>query len=169
MATPRAPAPLARLADTLWLERRLLEYLLFKLVEANLVLTADAAPFVELAIDEVEQVMGRVREAERHRREVIGEVAAVWGMAPDEVSLEYLAAAAPEPLRPGFREHRQGFMDLVDQIERVTLENRRLAALNLETIRATLGLLPGTAPAGYDAGGRPAAAGTNPTTLDRAI
>ncbi len=71
MALDRATDPLVLLADTLWLERRLLEYLLFKLVAANLILTADAAPFVPLAIDEVEQVMGRVRESEAHRRRVV--------------------------------------------------------------------------------------------------
>ena len=69
MASEPAPAPLAQLADTLWLERRLLECLLFKLVEANLILTADAARFVTLAIDEVEQVKELARENARGRDE----------------------------------------------------------------------------------------------------
>ncbi len=170
MAPDRTPASLAQLADTLWLERRLLEHLLFKLVAANLILTADAAPFVPLAIDEVEQVMNRVREAEAHRRRVVADVATHWGVEPAAVTLEFLAQTAPEPLRPAFTEHRAGFMSLVDEMERVTLENRRLAALNLETIRGTLGLAAGDADvAGYDAGGRPAHVGADPTTLDRVI
>ncbi len=170
MALDRAPDALADLADTLWLERRLLEYLLFKLVAANLILTADAAPFVPLAIDEVEQVMSRVREAETHRRRVVAGVAADWGVDAGDVTLDFLARMAPEPLRPAFSEHRAGFMGLVDEIERVTLENRRLAAVNLEAIRGTLGLAAGAPDvAAYDAGGRPAPAGADPTSVDRVI
>ncbi len=169
MPIDRAPAPLAQLADTLWPERRLLEYLLFKLVSANLILTADAAPFVPLTIDEVEQVMGRVREAEAHRRRVLAEVAGFWDVDPAAVTLDFLARTAPEPLRPAFSEHRAGFMSLVDEIERVTLENRRLAALNLETIRGTLGLAAGDRDVSGYAGGRPDPVAAGPTSLDQVI
>ncbi len=55
---------MAELADTLWYERRLLEYLLFKLVSANLVLIADDRRFVGPAIAEVDAVMNEIREAE---------------------------------------------------------------------------------------------------------
>ena len=45
MVTSPGNAHMAQLADTLWYERRLLEYLLFKLVSANLVLIADDRDF----------------------------------------------------------------------------------------------------------------------------
>lgn len=170
MRPDRVPTPLSELVDTLWLERRLLEYLLFKLVEANLILTADLAAFVPLAVDEVEQVLARVRSAEQHRDRVLAATAAELGVPTEVVTLEFLAAEAPELLRPSFAEHRRGFLELVAEIERVTRENRKLAAVNLDSIRGTLGIVGGEAvPTAYDSGGRPATAGSDPTHLDRAI
>ena len=61
MATSTENGHLARLADTLWYERRLLEYLLFKLVSANLVLIADDRRFVGPAVAEVDAVMEQIR------------------------------------------------------------------------------------------------------------
>jgi hypothetical protein len=55
------------LVDTLWLERRLLEFLLYKLVQANLMLTAGNSRFVQPALREVDQVIERVRHAESYR------------------------------------------------------------------------------------------------------
>ena len=56
MASDRVSNHLHVLEDTLWKERNLLEYLLFKLVVANLILAADAADFISLAVQEVDQV-----------------------------------------------------------------------------------------------------------------
>ena len=62
---------MSQLADTLWYERRLLEYLLFKLVSANLVLIADDRRFVGPAIAEVDAVMAEIRRAEEQRSSAI--------------------------------------------------------------------------------------------------
>jgi len=67
MVTSAESAHMAQLADTLWYERRLLEYLLFKLVSANLVLIADDRRFVGPAIAEVDAVMNEIRRAESQR------------------------------------------------------------------------------------------------------
>ena len=89
------PAPatphLVRLADMLWFERRLLEFLLFKLVSANLVLTANDRRFVGPAIAEVERVVTEVRRAEIDRIAVIDSLAADWGVTVSELTLAYIA------------------------------------------------------------------------------
>ena len=171
MSPSGAPASLTDLADTLALERRLLEYLHFKLVAANLILTtSDAAPFVHLAIGEVEQVMRRVRQAESHRSRVVVGLARDWDVRVTDLSLEYIATRAPEPMRAAFADHRDGFMELVNDIERVTLENRRLATVNLDAIRDTLGIAAATEHGGtYDDSGRRAVAGHHAARLDQAI
>ncbi len=72
-----------------------------------------------------------------------------------DLSLELLATRAPEPLRAAFADHHDGLLELVNQIERVTMENRRLATVNLDAIKDTLGIATGTDPSGtYDGMGR---------------
>ncbi len=149
---PAPPTPhLVRLADMLWFERRLLEFLLFKLVSANLVLTASDRRLVGPAVAEVERVVSEVRRAETDRAAVIESLAMDSGVAPDALSLGYIAGTAPEELRADFEDHHEGFMALVSEIESLTRENRRLATVSLEDIRSSFGLSDsGT----YDAAGR---------------
>ena len=75
MSNRTAPTPMAELVETLWYERRLLEFLLFKLVSANLVLSSADRRYVGPAVDEVEQVLERVRRAESDRHEVVQRLA----------------------------------------------------------------------------------------------
>ena len=135
----------------LWFERRLLEFLLFKLVSANLVLTANDRRFVGPAVAEVERVVVEVRRAETDRSEVIHSVANDWGVDPGLLSLEYIAARAPKDLQADFEDHHEGFMALVNEIESLTQENRRLANVSLEDIRTSFGL---SESASYDAAGK---------------
>jgi len=148
---------LARLADVLWYERRLMEYLLFKLVTANLMLNADEQRFVTPALGEVERVIAEIRRTEGDRAELITDLAAAWDVEPSTVTLAHLAIHAPEELRPVFEDHRERFLELTGEIETVTKENRRLATLGLAGIGATFDLLEGTATSSgrYDATGRP--------------
>ena len=81
------PTPqLHELADTLWYERRLLEFLLFKLVSANLVLIANDHRFVAPAIAEVERVMEEVRRAEVERAGAVARLAEGWGVAQSQLT-----------------------------------------------------------------------------------
>ncbi len=171
METGRALERLRVLESTLWQERNLLHYLHFKLVVANLVLAADAADFVTLAVQEVDQVMRRVREAEQFRASVVREAAAELGVDPGDLTLEYLATASPDEVRHLFDDHRAAFLQVVGDIEQVTIENRRLATVNLDAIRGTLGIVGGAAAGGslYDAGGRPDTGVVDPALLDRAL
>lgn len=153
----------SKLVDMLWFERRLLEFLLFKLVTANLVLTANDRRFVTSAISEVERVMQEVRKAESQRTFAVDKLALEWGVPADRLSLGYLATRAPVEIRAEFEDHRNGFLALVEEIEQITRENRRLATVGLETIRGTLGLADGLT---YDAAGRRSTPASQATTVD---
>ncbi len=166
MDTSPASPHLVQLADTLWYERRLLEFLLFKLVSANLVLTSGDHRFVTPAVAEVERVMEAVRVAETDRGRVLEQCAHAMNTSPATLTLAYLAKHAPPALREDFAEHRTGFMELVNEIETLTRENRRLASVSLEDLRDTLGLPENIT---YDAAGRRGPTSQRPTTIDRIL
>lgn len=140
MQTPSG-TKLSALADVLSLERNVLEALLFRLVEANLVLVAEEARFVPQALAEVEDVIARLRGAEAKRRKVAAALAAEIGLTDVELSLEYLAGNLPDPVRIVFERHRDGFMRLAAEIERITLENRRLASRAMQNITQNIDTL----------------------------
>jgi hypothetical protein len=166
MDTSPASPHLVQLADTLWYERRLLEFLLFKLVSANLVLTSGDHRFITPAIAEVERVMEAVRTAETDRNRVLEQCARALQVTAETLTLGYLSEHAPGSLRDDFADHRTGFMELVNEIESLTRENRRLAGVNLGDLRSTLGL---TSNLTYDAAGRRGSADQGPTTVDRIL
>ena len=157
---------LARLADTLWYERRLLEYLLFKLVSANLVLIADDRRFVGPAVAEVDAVMAEIRKAEAQRSEVVAAVADDLEVPPAEVGLAFLVEHAPDSLRATFEDHKMAFMNLVGEIEVLTKENRRLATVGLDGIQGTLGFAGGDI---YDAAGRATRTPDHPVRVNRVL
>lgn len=157
---------MAQLADTLWYERRLLEYLLFKLVSANLVLIADDRRFVGPAIAEVDAVMNEIRRAESQRDSVVAEVARDFNVSPAMVSMAFLVDNAPESLRAIFEDHKATFMSLVNEIEVLTRENRRLATVALDGIQGTLGFAGGDI---YDAAGRATRTPDLPIRVDRVL
>lgn len=139
------------LLDTLWIERRILEHLLFKLVLANLMLGADDRRFIPKALAEVEQVVEGMRHIEAERDRLVHAAAEEWHVPAQTLTLGYLATEGPEALRESFEDHRVAFLELVSEIDTVTQENRRLAMVSLDGIRSTLGLAE---PLTYDAAGR---------------
>jgi uncharacterized protein YunC (DUF1805 family) len=157
------------LVDTLWLERRLLEFLLYKLVQANLMLMAGNSRFVQPALREVDQVIERVRQAENYRGTVVSRLAQEWNKPVASLTLEALAVEGPGWAQPLFQEHREGFLRLVNEIERITLENRRLAAVNIDSIRGTLDMLGGQQSNIYDASGRAESRERLPMKIDEVM
>jgi hypothetical protein len=166
MVTTPESTHMAELADTLWYERRLLEYLLFKLVSANLVLIADDRRFVGPAIAEVDAVMAEIRRAENQRSEVVAAVAAELDVPTSAVGLAFLVDHAPDSLRATFEDHRIVFMDLVGEIEVLTKENRRLATVALDGIQGTLGFAGGDI---YDSAGRATRTPDHPVRVNRVM
>lgn len=161
---------LEALADTLWAERHVVEYLLFKLVTAKLILAADERRFVAPALDEVERVLSALRDAELRRALAVQQVAEDWGVSSDELTLSELAASAPEPLREIFREHREAFMALAREIDETAADNRRLATTALDQVQRAIGALTGPQLGHtYTSEGRPDRPLTAPTRLDRVL
>jgi hypothetical protein len=162
---------LAGLAETLHGERQLLEHLLFKLVEARLVLAADEARFLPMAMREVEAVVDRVRFGEGHRQLAVRKLAEAIGESEDRITLSFLVGWAPEPYRTMFGEHRDHFRKLAAEIEQASIDNRRLANLAVQNLSDTLGTLLGSPDPGLytERGTRGGVTAVLPTRLDEVL
>lgn len=168
MSTHPASRVLPDLVAQLGRERQLVAYLLFKLMEAQLLLASDQASYVPFAMAEIESVLRRIREEEDHRTDLIAELAEDWGLDARELKLAYLTEHAPEPYRQALVEHRQTFMSLVDQVEKVTRENRKLATEGLSRVQDALSGLVAD-PSTYSPDGRVERLMTRPVTHDQVV
>lgn len=161
---------LESLADTLWAERHVVEFLLFKLVAAKLILAADERRFVTPALGEVERVLQALREAELQRAATVAGLAADWGVDTDELTLAELASNAPEPMRSVFRDHQEAFLALAREVDETAAANRRLATAALDHVQQALDALTGPQQGHtYTADGRPDTPVRAPTRLDRVL
>jgi hypothetical protein len=141
--TPSSSRALAELVDTLAAERNVLDYLVFKLVEARLVLIADEARFIPQAMAEVEAVIVQIRRGESHRQHALLRLARHIGVPADSLTLSRLADSAPEPFGVMFSDYQRQFHNLTSEIERLTQENRKLASQSVSSIREALSALIG--------------------------
>jgi hypothetical protein len=158
------------LADTLWAERRVVEYLLYRLITAKLLLEASERRFVTLALDEVESMLGMLRSAELRRAAALEPVAQAWGYDPEALTLTELAQQAPPPMDAVFRDHHQAFMRLASEIEDTAATNRKLATSSLADVRQALDALAGPPVAStYTAAGRHDTAPVRPVRLDEVL
>jgi hypothetical protein len=145
MSVP-VPPELTVVADTIAAERQILEHLLFRLVEARLVLSADETRFIAQTTREVEEVVSALRTSERHRSVAVDQLAIRLGVKSEEVTLGYLVVNSPEPYATIFRHHREAISDLAVEIEQLTVENRRLATVAARNVSDTLDAIIGSAP-----------------------
>jgi len=83
------------LSAALWRERELLDLLVFKLEEEQLLLAAGKARWLQFATREVEQVMERLRTASLARTVAVSSVAKEWG-TDENATLRELVEHAPE-------------------------------------------------------------------------
>ena len=118
---------LQEVSTTLWQERNLLELLLFKLEEEQLLLAAGRTRWLARATREVEVVLERIREAEIMRSIEVDQVAPTLLLSPGP-SLQQLAEHAPPPWDTMFHDHRQAFLELTDEITSLAAANRELVA-----------------------------------------
>ncbi|MFF1876472.1 flagellar export chaperone FlgN [Leifsonia sp. NPDC058230] len=152
----------SELSAQLWKERELLELLLFKLEEEQLLLTAGKSRWISHATREVEQVMERMRAVGLARTVEVATLAEQWGISPDS-SLRELAAAAPEGIWTDiFASHLTAMTELTAQITDVRDTNERLLREAARSTQETLsGLAGGGDPGIYGASGenRPGSSG----------
>jgi hypothetical protein len=144
----------AEVSAVLWHERELLELLLFKLEEEQLVLAAGRARWLPHATREVEAVLARIRRTELLRRVELERLGAELGLSGD-VPLRQLADASPAPWDDLFRSHRVAFLALTAEIQSLADSNRDLLSAGVRSVTDALlgsGLVE---PADtYDASGR---------------
>ena len=139
----------SELSAQLWKERELLELLLFKLEEEQLLLISGKSRWISHATREVEQVMERMRAVGLARTVEVAVVAEEWGIGPD-ATLRELATAAPSGIWSDiFTSHLTAMTELTGQIAEVRDTNERLLR---EAARSTQETLSGLTGSGPDAG-----------------
>lgn len=159
------------MSTILWRERQLLELLVFKLEEEQLLLSANKARWVNHASREVEIVLEQLRAAEL-LRSVKVEAAAVELGLESFPGLRSLSEASPEPWSSIFARHRQAFLELTGEVRELSERNRHLLAKGRDAAREALSWLTGTRtppPQEYTASGGPSTAPAGHLLVNEAI
>jgi len=125
------------LASDLWHLRELLELLLFKLEEEQVLLSSGRTRWVPHATREVELVLDQIRQVEQVRARHTTAVAAALGL-PADVSMVNLANRAPAPWGDLLHQHRRAFLTLTAEITAVARANRDLATGGQRAARETM-------------------------------
>ncbi len=158
------------LADTLWQERHMVESLLFRMVEAKLLLAANEHRFVAAAIDDVEDVVDALRRAEERRHRALQDVADRLEVPVEELTLTTIAALAPSPMDRVFTDHHEAFLAMTTEIEETAAANRQLASGALGRLRRSLDALAGANPAStYTSAGTSEVVLVGPAHLDATL
>lgn len=158
---------LNELSEVLWQERRLLELLLFKLEEEQLLLAAGKTQWLGHATREVETVLDQIRAVELTRA-IEAEAAALDLDLGTGTGLVALADAAPPPWDELLRDHHAAFVDLTNQIRTLADSNRELLATSHRATQETLMSLQDAVQT-YDTRGAAANVGGDFQILDRAL
>jgi hypothetical protein len=154
------------LSTLLWRERELLELLMFKLEEEQLLLTTGKSKWLPFATKEVEQVLVRLRTAGMERTVESAVLAAEWGL-PDDATLRDLVQHAPsDAWRDIFSSHLSALTGLTAQIAEVRDVNLSYLRSASRATQDTLANLTTTAGV-YDDRGAPALATTGAHLFDR--
>ncbi|GGN79280.1 hypothetical protein GCM10010112_53790 [Actinoplanes lobatus] len=159
---------LTDLASVLWRSRELLEMLLFKLEEEQLLLAANRSRWLSHATREVELVLDQIRQTEVIRATYAQAVATELGLDP-EASLGELADAAPDPWSDLLHQHRKAFLLLTSEIQTLADVNRDLLTAGQRAARETMLAFAETVET-YGPQGQTVSGGVRrPTLVDEAI
>ncbi len=158
---------LAELSSILWRERDMLELLLFKIEEEQLVLAAGRSRWLAHATREVELVLEQIRLTEVLRAAEVAAVGAALGIGTDP-SLAQLADAVDEPWSDLFRQHRKTFRALTAEISALAETNRELLTAGQRAVQETMLVVSGTVQT-YGRRGESVAAAPRTRLLDEAM
>lgn len=128
---------LAEVSTILWRERELLELLLFKLEEEQLVLAAGRTRWLARATREVEVVLAEIRRTELARATEVDAVSIALGIG-SAPSLTMLASACPEPWSGLLRDHQNAFRTLTAEITQLSDLNRDMLTTGQQATRDAL-------------------------------
>lgn len=159
---------LTEVSSILWRERELLDLLLFKLEEEQLLLAAGRSRWLAHATREVEMVLDELRRAELGRSVEVEAVALSLGLEPG-VSLRELAEKAPSPWDDILREHRNAFLSATQEITALAQTNKELLTSGFRAARETLMSLGDAEVATYDPSGQSVQRTRGPRLLNEAI
>jgi len=143
---------LSEVSNILWRERQLLELLVFKLEEEQLVLASGRTRWLSHATREVETILGEIKRVELERAMAVAGEIGELGLS-DAPSLRELAAIAPTPWDGIFVEHRRALLTLAQEIEAITKSNRELLQRGHQAAREALASLGDLDIDSYDASG----------------
>jgi flagellar biosynthesis/type III secretory pathway chaperone len=159
------------ISTVLWRERQLLELLVFKLEEEQLLLAAGKVRWVNHASREVEIVLEQLRAVELMRAVKVEAAAAELGL-DSYPGLRSLAQASPEPWASILARHRLAFLELTGEIRDLSERNRHLLAKGRDAAREALNWLTGKgspSPQAYTASGGPSQAPVGHLLVNEAI
>ena len=145
---------LREVSTILWRERHLLELLLFKLEEEQLLLAAGRNRWLPRATREVEMVLDEIKQTELERAIEVERLAPELGLGRN-ASLRQLAEAAPPPWSGMLSDHRQAFLSLTEEVAGLVQTNRELLARGQRAVRdvmASMGEGRAEVGAGYGPG-----------------
>ncbi|GAA1817681.1 hypothetical protein GCM10009682_43150 [Luedemannella flava] len=158
---------LYELSTILWRTRELLELLLFKLEEEQLLLAAGPSRWLAHATREVEVVLEELRAGEVARSAHSQAVALALQLPPD-ASLAQIADAAPEPWNDLLLDHRRAFLTLTGEITALAATNREMLSAGQRAAREALLVVAGTVET-YSPQGRTVAGARRPSLIDEAL
>ena len=128
---------LSDVSNILWRERQLLEILVFKLEEEQLVLGAGRIRWLAHATREVESVLGEIKRVELERAVQVADAERELGIS-DAPTLRELASLTPAPWDGIFTEHRRALLTLAHEIDTITKSNRELLQRGHQAAREAL-------------------------------
>ena len=133
---------LREVSNILWRERHLLQLLLFKLEEEQLLLAAGRSRWLGQATREVELVLAEIKETELARALAVDAAGGQLDLGPNP-SLRGLAEAAPAPWDGVFADHRTAFLAVTEEIVGLARTNRELLARGYQAAREMLAAFDG--------------------------
>jgi sulfate adenylyltransferase subunit 1 (EFTu-like GTPase family) len=159
---------LSEVSNILWRERQLLELLVFKLEEEQLVLAAGRSRWLAHSTREVETVLEEIKRVEVERAIAVTASAIELGLTGTP-SLRELAEVAPTPWDHIFGEHRRGLLTLAQEIDNVTKANRDLLQRGHQATREALASMGEIDIESYDSSGGIADRSLSLRLVDEAI
>lgn len=158
---------LADLSSILWREREMLELLLFKLEEEQLVLAGGRTRWLAHATREVELVLDQIRRTEVLRAVEVDAVGETLGLGPNP-SLSALADLAPVPWAELLHQHRKAFLTLTAEVTALAEANRDLLTTGCRAVRETMLAVAGSVET-YGRRGETVAAAPRTRLIDEAM
>ena len=140
------------LSASLWRERELLELLVFKLTEEQLLLTSGKARWLQYATQEVEQVMNKLRTAGLARSIEVASLAEDWGIDENSTLRELTVHSTDDMWRDILTAHLVSMTGLTREIQELRDLNMQYLRVAIRSTQEALAQ-DGTASGTYDAKG----------------